>query len=207
MTEFKIWQTYIINDATWLVKFKEWEHVELVTLPNENWEVRVYKIDVDKRVSQYECDDDECCDAIHRSEAWNKIQYSIKASRLRPLFYNDNEFCATQFKLLANKKTFTDANIWKAEELYTTILNFSKNLVEFKVTVENTASNLRTMCNDLMAAVETKDAKAFNSLMANCKKTIEFISKDPSMKDLVDVMKQFEKPTEDEEFNPIDLIG
>lgn len=208
MTEFKIGETYVVNDATWLNKFKEWDKVQVLTLPNEIGEVRVYKLDWEQPLP-YECnDDDEPCDSIHRSDAWNKIQYTIRASRLRPLFYPNNEFCSTQFQLLANKKTFTDASIGKAEELYDFITNFAKDLVEFKVTLENTASNLRALSNDLMAAVETKDAKAFNRLMKNCKSTVEFLSKDAMFKDLIDVMNQFDDWEDiEDEFNPIDLVG
>ena len=181
---------YIITDASWLTKFKKDEEVVVVSEPNENWEVQVYKTENN-----------------WRNENGNKVKYTIRFSRLRPLFYKE-QIHQTTFDEIRNKKTFTDATVEKAEEMYDTVLEFVWDIMNFKTTLENTASNLRALALGLLSAVETKDSKKLFRLMNNCKDTIKFIKDDPMMKDLRWTMKQFDTRDIDvEEFNPIDLIG
>lgn len=181
---------YIVTDASWLTKFKKDEEVIVVSEPNDNWDVQVYKTENN-----------------WRNENGNKVKYTIKFSRLRPMFY-EWAIHQTTFDDIRNKKTFNDATIEKAEEMYNSILEFVWDIMEFKTTLENTASNLRALALDLLASVETRDSKKLLKLMDNCKDTIKFLKDDPMMKDLKGTMKQFDTRDIDvEEFNPIDLIG
>ena len=175
---------YIVSDASWLNKFVKDEEVTVLDEPNERWEVHVKK--------------------------WNgnrKTTYTIRFDRLRPLFY-ENPIHQTTFDEIRNKKTFTDATVEKAEEMYDSILSFVEDVMYFKTTLENTAWNLRALAWDLLKAVETKNSKSLLKLMENCKETIKFLKDDPMMKDLKGTMKQFDtRELDEEDFNPIDLIG
>ncbi len=188
------WKLYLVNDADGLTKFSKGEFVRVIDEMDDNWEVSVYKTDM-------------FWNAL-RNDNWNKVKFKIRYSRLRPVVYSNENLYPTAFDKLAEKKTFTDAAIEKAEENYETVMWFVKALSEFTQTLTNTASNFRALANDLMTAVETKNAKQFNKTMDNCKETIKFLKDDPMMKDLKAVMKQFDTWDSIEDyFSPLELIG
>lgn len=209
MTENLQW-LYLVNDDSWLTKFKEWETVRVIDSEvDENWEVNVYK--VNNTPTYYNDDYDNCdcdCDNVHRNDNGNKVKYKLRFSRLRPLVYFESNVHQTEFDKLHIKKTFTDATIAKAEENYTALMAFVKAVSVFAKTMKNTASNVRTLANDLMTAVETHNDKLFNKTMANSATTLKFLKDDPSMKDLKAVMAMFDFNDDvEDEFNPIDLVG